>query len=157
MKDAREVSRDGEKSNEASALLVPDRPIDQADMPQLGAAEPSQRDADMPGASTLRATRNRTSKRRLIEWVAVIVFAVLVAGGLRTFVVQAFFVPSGSMLPTLQLGDRIVVVKFGYTIHRGDIVVFARPPKISAPRTKTLSSVSSACPERRSPLAATRF
>ena len=51
------------------------------------------------------------------------------AGGLRTFVVQAFFVPSGSMLPTLQVGDRIVVIKFGYTIHRGDIVVFKRPPK----------------------------
>ncbi len=41
---------------------------------------------------------------------------------------QAFFVPSGSMLPTLQIGDRIVVLKFGYTIHRGDIVVFRRPP-----------------------------
>ena len=54
--------------------------------------------------------------------------AVLVAGGLRTYVVQAFYVPSGSMLPTLQIGDRIVVIKFGYTIHRGDIVVFKRPP-----------------------------
>jgi signal peptidase I len=32
------------------------------------------------------------------------------------------------MLPTLQIGDRIVVVKFGYTIHRGDIVVFKHPP-----------------------------
>jgi len=59
----------------------------------------------------------------------VIVFAVVVAGGLRTFVVQAFYVPSGSMLPTLQIGDRIVVIKLGYTVHRGDIVVFKRPPK----------------------------
>ena len=57
-------------------------------------------------------------------------FAVLVAGGLRTFVLQAFFVPSGSMLPTLQIGDRIVVIKFGYTIHRGDIVVFDGPRKM---------------------------
>jgi signal peptidase I len=53
---------------------------------------------------------------------------VLAAAGLRSFAVQAFFVPSGSMLPTLQIGDRIVVVKFGYTVHRGDIVVFRRPP-----------------------------
>ncbi|MGA3351950.1 MAG: signal peptidase I [Acidimicrobiales bacterium] len=60
--------------------------------------------------------------------MSVVVFAVLVAGGLRTFVVQAFFVPSGSMLPTLQIGDRILVVKAGYTIHRGDIVVFRRTP-----------------------------
>ena len=73
--------------------------------------------------------RKRSRKRHLFEWVAVVVFAVLVAGGLRTFVVQAFFVPSGSMLPTLQVGDRIVVVKIGYTIHRGDIVVFRRPPQ----------------------------
>jgi signal peptidase I len=57
-----------------------------------------------------------------------VLLAVLAAGGLRSFVVQAFYVPSGSMLPTLQIGDRIVVVKFGYSIHRGDIVVFKRPP-----------------------------
>ena len=53
--------------------------------------------------------------------------AVLVAGGLRAFVVQSFYVPTGSMMPTLQIGDRIVVVKIGYTIHRGDVVVFRRP------------------------------
>ena len=64
----------------------------------------------------------------MLEWAAVLVIAVLVAGGLRAFVVQTFYVPTGSMLPTLQLGDRIVVVKIGYTIHRGDIVVFRRPP-----------------------------
>ena len=76
-------------------------------------------------------------------------------GGLRTFAVQAFFVPSGSMLPTLQIGDRIVVVKFGYTIHRGDIVVFKRPPQTSARPTPTSSNASSACRARRSRLAAT--
>ena len=64
----------------------------------------------------------------MLEWAAVLVIAVLVAGGLRAFVVQTFYVPTGSMLPTLQIGDRIVVVKIGYTIHRGDIVVFRRPP-----------------------------
>jgi signal peptidase I len=42
--------------------------------------------------------------------------------------VQTFLVTSGSMLPTLQIGDRLVVVKSGYTVHRGDIVVFKRPP-----------------------------
>ena len=75
--------------------------------------------------------RKRSRKRHLFEWVAVVVFAVLVAGGLRTFVVQAFFVPSGSMQPTLQVGDRIVVIKLGSTVHRGDIIVFRRPPQTS--------------------------
>jgi signal peptidase I len=76
--------------------------------------------------------RKRSRKRHIIEWIAVVVFAVLVAAGLRTFVIQAFYVPSGSMLPTLQVGDRIVVIKLGYTIHRGDIVVFRRPPQDSS-------------------------
>jgi len=66
--------------------------------------------------------------RHLLEWVVVVVLAVLAVAALRAFVVQAFYVPSGSMLPTLQIGDRIIVVKVGYTIHRGDIIVFRRTP-----------------------------
>ena len=61
----------------------------------------------------------------------VVVVAVLVAILLRTFVVQTFFIPSGSMEPTLQIGDRILVNKLSYDlhgVHRGDIVVFSRPP-----------------------------
>ena len=60
-----------------------------------------------------------------------VVVAVLVAVLLRTFVVQTFFIPSGSMEPTLQIGDRILVNKLSYHLHgvdRGDIVVFSRPP-----------------------------
>ena len=100
--------------------------------------EPVEDTVAVPGPGTSRSTRKPTSKRHVIEWIVVLIFAVVVAGGLRTFVVQAFFVPSGSMLPTLQIGDRIVVIKLGYTIRRGDIVVFTRPPRTSAPRTKTL-------------------
>ena len=51
--------------------------------------------------------------------------------GVRTYVAQMFFIPSGSMLPTLQVGDRIVVDKLSYHlhgVHRGDVVVFRRPP-----------------------------
>jgi signal peptidase I len=62
----------------------------------------------------------------------VAVIAVVIAVLLRTFVVQTFFIPSGSMEPTLQIGDRIVVDKLAYAfhgVHRGDIVVFARPPR----------------------------
>ncbi len=69
--------------------------------------------------------------RWLVEGLAVVVIAVLVAILLRTFVVQTFFIPSGSMEPTLQIGDRILVNKLSYHLHsvnRGDIVVFSRPP-----------------------------
>lgn len=57
--------------------------------------------------------------------------AVLLAVVLRTFVVQTFYIPSGSMMPTLQKGDRIIVDKLSYDLHgvdRGNIVVFTRPP-----------------------------
>jgi signal peptidase I len=71
--------------------------------------------------------------RRWVREGAVVVFiAVGLAVLLRIFVVQTFFIPSGSMIPTLQVGDRIVVDKLNYHLHgvdRGDIVVFARPPK----------------------------
>ena len=63
--------------------------------------------------------------------MVVVVVAVLVAVLLRAFVVQTFFIPSGSMEPTLQIGDRILVNKLSYHLHgvdRGDIVVFSRPP-----------------------------
>jgi signal peptidase I len=67
----------------------------------------------------------------LRETLIVAVIAVLIAMVLRTFVVQTYFIPSGSMIPTLQVGNRIVVDKLAYAfhgVHRGDIVVFARPP-----------------------------
>jgi len=70
-------------------------------------------------------------RRALIEWTAIIIVAVLVSFLLRTFAFQTFYIPSGSMEPTLQIGDRIIVnklsVTFG-TIHRGDVVVFKAPP-----------------------------
>ena len=59
-----------------------------------------------------------------------LVVAVVVAVGIRTFVVQTFFIPSASMEPTLMIGDRILVDKISYhlhAVHRGDIVVFATP------------------------------
>ena len=72
--------------------------------------------------------------RLLVEWVALLTLALLVAVGLRTYAFQTFYIPSGSMMPTLQVGDRIVVDKFAIdfgTIHRGDILVFKAPPTLN--------------------------
>ena len=56
-----------------------------------------------------------------------IVGALVVALVVKTFLFQAFYIPSGSMEPTLEKGDRVLVNKLSYDLHdvnRGDIVVF---------------------------------
>jgi signal peptidase I len=75
-------------------------------------------------------TSQKRGRRAFVEWGIILVAVVLGTVLLRTFVVQSFYIPSGSMLPTLQVGDRIIVDKLSYRFHdprRGDIVVFARP------------------------------
>lgn len=72
--------------------------------------------------------RGRGRARRTAIALATVLVIVVIAVGLRTFAVAAFVVPSGSMQPTLQSGDRIAVDKLATTIHRGDIVVFHRAP-----------------------------
>lgn len=81
-------------------------------------------------------------RSRLRENVEAILIAIVIALFIRTFVVQAFKIPSGSMKPTLQIGDHILVNKFSYGIkipyigkvifpvgdpQHGDIVVFKFP------------------------------
>ncbi len=70
----------------------------------------------------------RPSARGLVNVLLVVIAIALLTVGLRVFVVQAFVVPSPSMTPTLQVGDRIAVDKLSGTIRRGDIVVFHRAP-----------------------------
>jgi signal peptidase I len=77
-----------------------------------------------------RAPRKKSGLSRLLvvarEVVIVVVVALIASALLRAFVVQAFFVPSGSMLPTIQLQDRILVSRIG-GISRGEVVVFEDP------------------------------
>jgi signal peptidase I len=82
------------------------------------------------------------SKSLLREYIEAIVIAVILALFIRTFIIQAFKIPSGSMLETLQIGDHVLVSKFSYGIkmpfsgkvlvpikepQRGDIIVFKYP------------------------------
>ncbi|MEO5841532.1 MAG: signal peptidase I [Acidimicrobiales bacterium] len=75
------------------------------------------------------------SWRGWIEWFAVAAGAVLVALLIRAFVLQAFYIPSESMEPTLHKNDRIMVNKLSYHLHdvrRGDLIVFRRPPNMAS-------------------------
>jgi signal peptidase I len=78
-----------------------------------------------------RRRKERDRVRSAIEWVAVIVGALVVALIVKTFLFQAFYIPSASMEPTLGKGDRVLVNKLSYDVHdvnRGDIIVFELPP-----------------------------
>ena len=71
--------------------------------------------------------KHRSTTRSIIEWIAVIGGALIVALVIKTFLIQAFYIPSGSMETTLEIGDRVLVNKLSYRVHdvnRGDLVVF---------------------------------
>ena len=72
----------------------------------------------------------RSKRSPFREYAEALIIAVVLALVIRTFVIQAFVIPSGSMLPTLRIGDYVLVNKFIYafrSIQRGDIVVFKFP------------------------------
>ena len=72
--------------------------------------------------------RKKRGTRRLVEYGVILLVAfVVVFGVLRPFIVKSFWIPSESMVPTLEVGDRIFVNRFIYRFfepERGDIVVF---------------------------------
>ena len=73
---------------------------------------------------------NETFRREAKEWAQSIAIALVLTLVIRTYIVQAFKIPSGSMRPTLIEGDKLFVNKFIYRFHepqRGDIVVFKYP------------------------------
>lgn len=87
--------------------------------------------APVPSGVGTPDKRRRRGRRWLVEWAVVVLVAVAVALVVRTFVFETYYIPSGSMEPTLEPGDRIVVDKLSFHMHpveRGDIVVFRRPP-----------------------------
>jgi len=62
-----------------------------------------------------------------VEGIKTIGLSLLLAFGIRTFIAEARYIPSGSMEPTLQINDRLIIDKVGYRFgnpERGDIVVF---------------------------------
>ncbi|MCL5953979.1 MAG: signal peptidase I [Nitrospirae bacterium] len=98
-------------------------------------SEPSQ----PPSSRETSAPKKKSLARELTEGLLT---AFVIAAFLKLFVIQAFRIPSGSMIPTLLIGDQILVSKLSYGVknpfhdrylfrtghpHRGDVVVFKWP------------------------------
>lgn len=69
-----------------------------------------------------------------VEALQTIGLSVLLAFGIRTYVAEARYIPSGSMEPTLQINDRLIIEKLSYDFEppqRGDIVVFHPPEQLN--------------------------
>jgi signal peptidase I len=61
------------------------------------------------------------------EALKTVALSAVLAFGIRSFVAEARYIPSGSMLPTLQINDRLIIDKISYNFRnpeRGDIIVF---------------------------------
>ena len=101
-------------------------------------------------------SNHQTKKSTLREYIEAFLIAILLALFIRTFVVQAFKIPSGSMLPTLQIGDHLLVTKFIYGLKipvsgktlipfkspkHGDIIVFKYPKDRSVDYIKRVIGV----------------
>ena len=97
---------------------------------------------------TKRPASAKNAKGQALETVKTIVYAALIAAVIRTFFFEPFNIPSGSMIPTLQVGDFLFVAKYSYGFshfsfpfsppifsgrifgsfpHRGDVAVFRYP------------------------------
>ncbi|HEV2374957.1 MAG TPA: signal peptidase I [Streptosporangiaceae bacterium] len=99
----------------------------------MGPARHSQSgQASRAGAGTRPGGRRKPGRHRArrswwVELPILLVFALVLALLIKSFVVQAFFIPSSSMEHTLDIGDKVLVSKITYdfrSIQRGDVIVF---------------------------------
>lgn len=95
----------------------------------------SVRPADLDSVNRARVRGTEPSPpskapRREPGTLVLVVGALALAFVVKALLAQAFYIPSGSMIPTLQIGDRVIVEKLSYRFgdpQRGDVVVFHRP------------------------------
>jgi signal peptidase I len=93
-------------------------------------------DTERPSLASPEPAEEPEERRRnpvlrfLGELPGLVLMALILAVLIKTFLVQAFFIPSPSMVPTLQKGDRVLVTKIPYYVgepKRGDVIVFEEP------------------------------
>lgn len=97
--------------------------------PEAERLEPEPLEPSGPPVPIKRRGPWRSLLKHLTELPMLVLIAFGIAIVIKTFLVQAFFIPSASMKPTLVEGDRVLVEKISYALHdprRGDVVVFEK-------------------------------
>jgi len=92
--------------------------------------KPLVEDPDLPGNGTDSGSQ---PWQKIWENIRVLAIALGIAFLIRAFLAEPRYIPSDSMLPTLEVGDRVVVEKISYHFHpptQGDIIVFEPPPQL---------------------------
>ncbi len=108
----------------------------------LPATEPAEPPPDTPETGGSRGAER--ARRFVGSTPFLILVAIVIAIVVKTFVVQAFYIPSASMEPTLDVGDRVFVNKFVYNfsdIGRGDVIVFENPNSAELPNRGLVGGV----------------
>ncbi len=88
-------------------------------------------------------TGEKKKKSLFYEIVEVVVVAAILAVIIKSFLIQAFVIPSGSMIPTLLIEDRLLVSKISFLVqppHRGDIIVFKPPASAHIPPESSITN-----------------
>ncbi|MGH9039612.1 MAG: signal peptidase I [Acidimicrobiia bacterium] len=119
---------------EPSATTDPGPPVE---APPLGAPP----EEAIPVEAVAAEEEPPKRRRQGLEWIVLVVASLAVALVVRAFLIQAFYIPSGSMVPTLHTDDRVLVNKLSYRlhdVHRGDVIVFEAPPGASTSEVKDL-------------------
>ena len=98
-----------------------------------------------PDAKAGPERRKNPVTRFLSEMPGLIIMSLLLAILIKTFLIQAFYIPSGSMESTLRINDRVLVSKVPYYFHdprRGDIIVFTDPDPSKQPHRSMIGGAA---------------
>jgi signal peptidase I len=151
--DRSDISAGTPRTPGAPAELGPEPPVgDVAGPPVEGAAppvagvpvevpDPVAAAVPAPEPTTDKKKNKPSRKKQGYEWLILVAASLAVALVVRGFLIQAFYIPSESMVPTLVKNDRVLVNKLSYKlhdVHRGDIVVFKAPEGAATAQVKDL-------------------
>jgi signal peptidase I len=127
------IKRQAAKAENTDVTATATRPFDAP-----GESPPA--NGDDPELAPVTPRKGKPERSFWAELPLLIGIALLIAFLVKTFVAQAYYIPSESMVPQLKVGDRVVVSKLSYRLHkprRGDIIVFDAPPGATGLKTES--------------------